>query len=1447
MAEHAHAPWQEYEEEEVFWKGYCEIEQDKSSATSAPSADSVHWAKICVDYFMHLYDPVPDEAEKQFRLHFLEKTKPVAVFTLLFDFFALAVPVIGSPVVYLLYDQGNSSVPDLSRVAWSLQNTTWFLLVSLCLLFYAVLWLDKRAVILNRFGGDAIDILDGISRCILITRALIFMELLFLRAGDMCIDKSILHADDHSFGFVLIHIVVDMTQACAVSLLPLKKSYLVVFCIVEACAQVTRLLSCYPRIGLDSEYNMWVCSLAAPIVAFYVMTIVVPSITLNRSIAASYQHLLRLKDAAEEKKQLVNLFCTDLKVPVQQTKHLLDESDAVKLNAEQFRALDGGLSAITLLVDQALFLIRLHERRFVYQPAEVVSLPSLVEEVLVALVHSNSSNHSCRGSPCWLDKGSFDTDIADTRLFSNKNCLTILIYYSLSAMLLRSAVDQRKIGLSLCVKGSHNNHGNVLGSIYLLRQSDAAEEVKGGAAQSNEGCAAYHYKTCLMFCQHIAKACQGSFSCSPDAIQFSLPCRLHVNESLSTRDEPDCQLTPAVLQQTCIYSADPSLSNFAINALQSITPMQCDPVIAFNQLNMADMFVRSVVVVTSLQACAELRAKGYVDFLVLMTDRLAYLDDKDRMLFDQALAIPYTPQQLNALTKWLNAKVSGNRTPRISLLSNHRFLIKAVAPAQRGEWSIWSLGLVPSLSSESILNYVRWRTLNPSGIVLHHTASIDVMIVCSAVVLLIIYLFEGSERIQTILVVLPFYLIVFLRRIKISKIIALQWSFYYYILLLNVLETIGEVFQIYIQCTNSDNKSYFLPKRIPQISDANTFLESEFANTSTGKHLVATVTLAIITAKVLAEVFIWPFSLFVAFIHVSASVVLLKLYMSTMFHKELMDFLVTALLLVGMFVVGVLIYTENLRRKEFAKVREFILSRDFLERCVAACWRDTKSPLTTLTAIQEAVLRAISKTVVDRQQERIESLLVSDDLLQRMERVNFNVVLSKGLLYEMEMSLRSLSSRNAMSLIASMEDYLLRPIVRRVCSLFLRDDEQLSIKFFLRIHPSMMFVRCNKTMLEAMLFSACRRAAERIEHSVKTDQQQGQCAGQQRCNRGVSHEVMVFLFPGPDQDMLRFTDIHMMHLVVLDTASFAAHKPLFLSTPRRKAGGDQATRYLFVKNTYERYMRQHGQKGAFYSKEDLQHENYQHGQRIALPYKLCPSTPKVASFFDIYQHEMVEKVSKAHLQYQKEYHTEYEERTAMLAKQQQLDRRKSRPLPNPIPLSQELSAFLPFRTLTILASKTQQWGNSRNRGEFARYADCYDSGWDKRLEFLECGEFPALALLRCTYCFVLDHDLFEEGQQSSRRYLEDMVLYLRVHDFAGIIVLAMFDDDIRSDTTILSRASSFGSMDDNSVQLDYAKASIRKEGIDIEVELPLDVEKLLQLRTMCDARLIQLALPSVHN
>jgi len=409
------------------------------------------------------------------------------------------------------------------------------------------------------FGAKHVNIarsLGTLGRGILTTRALVLTGRIVVYAlnGGTCVESFELAPNDQSFKYVGLSMVVDLLQIVVFTLLPVGLMWTARISIVEGIIQILRLVSCKSTVGLPRQFDAYIFVHCILIIVMYFMVAFMPAVILENSAYSSYCNVMRTAQATEKTRALVNILCAELKSPAQQTKQILNQvlvSLPSKVKQQlSVAAVVHNLASISMVVDNVLFLIRLHERRFRFSCRDALCLRAACEEVLHAVLHSMDSS----AAPTAEDKQTAAVSIEDVfelhaamcTVHTEKHCFNVLLFHGISAIYLASRSYSSQLPPSPDeLKPSNASLRGTSESISSVSSSSRAFEVNAsietrqaqqwlrvtakatqGVGRCPEGDARHHFQSCLRFCQRTIAACDGEFDCSIEnaSIDFAMPC-----------------------------------------------------------------------------------------------------------------------------------------------------------------------------------------------------------------------------------------------------------------------------------------------------------------------------------------------------------------------------------------------------------------------------------------------------------------------------------------------------------------------------------------------------------------------------------------------------------------------------------------------------------------------------------------------------------------------------------------------------------------------------------------------------------------------------------------------------------------------------------------------------------------------------------------------------------
>eukprot|EP00981_Chlorochromonas_danica_P016090 scaffold15599_cov388-Ochromonas_danica.AAC.1 len=213
------------------------------------------------------------------------------------------------------------------------------------------------------------------------------------------------------------------------------------------------------------------------------------------------------------------------------------------------------------------------------------------------------------------------------------------------------------------------------------------------------------------------------------------------------------------------------------------------------------------------------------------------------------------------------------------------------------------------------------------------------------------------------------------------------------------------------------------------------------------------------------------------------------------------------------------------------------------------------------------------------------------------------------------------------------------------------------------IHPSLYFIRCDVAVVKTWLSNACRSALRRIFHTSSSSSSSATRSSssettslrnssssssfpstshqQQKLSKSLGEEIAVLIEPMPGQEELRFTDVRMLHLHVLETCySFPLSDEN--ENDEEEDGLYKSSSHVMNEEAYRRHLharflksflppsamsgeadcyrsgRWKGGEGHGLSENML--SSYRYYQRIAVPYRLTPLSHKMTQHFQSHLH-----------------------------------------------------------------------------------------------------------------------------------------------------------------------------------------------------------------------------------
>eukprot|EP00981_Chlorochromonas_danica_P010338 scaffold3137_cov227-Ochromonas_danica.AAC.1 len=1047
---------------------------------------------------------------------------------------------------------GLSSPLFSSKYGIMLEVGSWVVLTVLTLIFYSGLILKVlEDGVFDMGSGDLGSVMgkrgkkmqgketicNGIRRlgnCVLLTRLLVLLHAFLINMvvdDKVCIVDDILSPKDTSFRFASFLIIFEMYQMFAFAVLPIATPWIYFICLIEATSQVMRVLTCYDRIGVHSDdYSTAVPLLFCVtilIASSYLFVGIIPSRRLEASIHASYEMVKKIKEAAEEKKGLVNLLCSDLKVPLHSMGYVVQKYNRIRRMSSAMDSDSSGavsdasivprLDALNYLIDHILVFLRIEEGRFRIQYGDVIDLSDLVETVLAHLTACHGLSTSLKSRVDLIFHSPLQPH---SRLHADRRCWSILLFYLFSALLTMMTVEEEVNAIG--GEGSDDNsqsdtrrlpfrlffeEGPIEASPrsqdeparflkVVLQARHCRANVEGVSAASPT--ALYLYQSYLMMVEKVLRTLKQSFTLTSTEeegvkIEFTIPYKpkRHTKEksknsirtsssrairpkqqppsgptrsqshpppghpsvtataavrmlleekvkeandlmrSSSLSSFPEAMFSEWLVDQLCVYVDNHYLQPSIEDILDYLLVLPGDRpssvggyshrnVSIFHQLNMADLQIRSIVIVTSYAACRVLREKGYRRLIILLSERLSYLDEQEQLIFNYALSWPCPLPEMKALKTWLlevchdgkdlsmpmtdaygglvrgdiedlshsnrsgdTNKYSGDvKSRHLSSSSNNNYTSLDHVSDFGGEvgcyWArFWTMTTFlstlkqiamtllsncwpPSIDSNSQLNYLRWLRLNPTTKLFHKTTSFDLTILANALIY-VTYWLCGTLPFAAITLNLFPLLIFLVRRFPVGMLT--HWG-------RGAVALYGSL--------SGRSRLYFtsVPFQFSDDDDSNnlkSFLYRRFG-IYTGRGLLFMSLAYPVRIKILFELISWPHAIIPHVVTFLIIIRVVNMIIGPLIARQAASMYTLLLLTIFITITAQLILSEALVRREFLALKRFILTRDTLDRAMVVCCELSCKPLQHLLTVQEVMVEDMMAIVTKQQQQEQEQV-----------------------------------------------------------------------------------------------------------------------------------------------------------------------------------------------------------------------------------------------------------------------------------------------------------------------------------------------------------------------------------------------------------------------------------------------------------------------------------------
>lgn len=1135
MKRNSERVWEEYHEEEIFWKTYSKMEKGwdgyggnyQSSKASSQSSFLSRLLSIRIDN---------SPGEENFRTYCIDKSKKTALIALSINFFHILILTVSVPEWQLGSD-----------VKYAIFNhlQVWCILLFICLLYYILLWMEVWTR--KESNRSPYTILKWVGMVILFSRLAIHTHAIW---RSFLYQTCLLEENSLKVGkYAAFLITEEMYQVFSLSILPLPLPWIISVSFVEGSTQILRVLTCHEQFQAFQNKNSLLLFLSVLIACFYVFIAIIPATKFEISMRSSYCSLSKLKESSKEKKELINALCADIKLPSQQLKALL-------IDHEKSQQAEDMMSNLSYSIDRLLILLRMNENRYQFAIKDLVYLSDIVDNVST-MVHQSYGWKS-------LPKERIVFQSSLHYCVTNKDCLEMLLYFALYAISIQSQSergedeieeDEEKIFVRMdplqCVNSSSSSdiksmdsfleiqvYCNPSVAVFPTHDTTASLPIRSpvGPRKTSD---LIDYQNCLMACREMIRGLSGKMTVDAmkSKVMFAIPFRAIMspsticrssnkavaNEGLSVsspspsipaiidhskittahtaipyeghsisspfaenstqsssnltstatsmgpmeqREDshstptplPPISFTPALprhlpvpfasvsvsaprlypttselelilpdldeadIKTLCIYSEESHLRYFLVEVASILRNGRDIDLPIFDHLNMVDLFIRRIVIVTSLEVCRLIRRKGYEGFVVLLSDRLAYLDETQLASLDFYLSLPCSLTALSNLIKWIQqskydtpiilqdghnawsslSSSSSSTTPIAirggggvgGLANNYGWIatpeasfrvhkhsfsqngyLKGVRLAIHGliVSSIHSLrhfiyswqNMVPAVPSSQLLSFARWLRINPTSSCFHKTAHMDlsILVMFGLLVTMLVGGWAGPPAI--ILTAIPLMLHFIIRRLPLSTIVYMDWWLYRVYLAHDIFMVIGVTVAAFGQISDIYKGGFHFvhSEEQPQsLEDVMTMRYGQYK----GQLLLFSVLSFPIRLGIIYELMRWPYPILPALALLISAAMATRMLIDPIERHSVSNIFIVLLSVVFCSQTAAFIISETTQRGDFEKLRHYLSGRDFLDRCLSIAWRTTRLPLQRLNALQQEMLDSLIKEAIHR-------------------------------------------------------------------------------------------------------------------------------------------------------------------------------------------------------------------------------------------------------------------------------------------------------------------------------------------------------------------------------------------------------------------------------------------------------------------------------------------------
>lgn len=1266
----------------VFWKSYCEIEKARDERL-------VQHRKQC-PWYIQLWQGWKQVDDDEFWLFYLNKTGNLCI-TVLSVNFCFSLLVFRKLLDLAGLQDGNWQVVHQAQLPHLLRLFIYLGIWMIYPLMGMVLQLMHRYMpeTLHRWAhGRPIQYWNWLKYTILLSKTIVVWRNLIdltYASGDSCYGLTLLGTESPKYAAVtyLFQMMVDINQLMVLSLLPFSWQWVVSFSAIVYLDILLRIYGCRDVLfGGDVMYTFLYAAMVHLAATIYNVGIY-SAFSFQQCLRSCYQNIADQHLATEEKIKLVNMFCRDIKSSSQQIVQSFQTFESLlsnsHLHVKQFAKKSKAVGKkINSMVDDMLFLIRIEEKRFHLSCSDVVDLQEVTKEVISMLEEAEESTSTV---PHINLEDVVDIDVPSDMVYTEQHCLRLLLFYGLTAVMqLFPSIKTNPHSCTIAIKQMEHStkprakKAKQLHDFEWFVCSITTNELSKHPKEKhpNEG-----FEAACMMCQRIVDTYGGAFLVEANKLSFELPGKRKLIEDDNTMEMsprasqrgniPKSIIRKYLSQQVMAYITDSTLEVLLLDSLKLLPGG--DQIALHHRINIALTKVYDVILVQSFEACKEVREKGFRGKLVLMSERLPYLDDNERMLFDVGISLPAQQSVLSDLIHKLisidiNLKTTTSfSSAQVGHLEKKKKKMKGAIEYLQDNYNNWIIAVLfkQHVSSERFESYSKWRLFLPDHkSVLSTLLSKSTFPLYSATAIFAYILGIVGPRIMFGSIIYSIY--ANLRSLMIKQLSEIfhnplsRW-WYTFVIFEVVMSAMAGLYEN-SNTLHEDVKNGIYPFAFSHFqhyrNDSITELVHDKAQKIYGSEILYYPLFVPSISKIFPDSAPWPFGQCGPLIPLLRMMVFFDQVYRYVLKEDMMLMLLWAVLLMSSVIFIIQYFTESLWQIEFMELYDLTISRDFVDICL----RTSRMHLLGSLHQLEVIHKQFNKQVMTEIEQ--DHLFVGQKYMLTSERLVLQMLIVKEISFDLNMSDHRYLLNKMSNFRNDMKAQYLQALITEVCVKFfssvLSHDRdiircwfgEIALKIHVQMDPSLLMIRVDEDLFTAMLSQAIRSSIQNIQQASQLDLLQ----------QDYEHELLLWIESYPMKDQQKFTDVRFMKVLVLDSGQIVRKRasescqfvPRIIKSHAKSSSGrlrqrssqqqnrakrvsTEDTNSFHENHHYEHHMYR-GQDWAsdvgsisnkvleyFGMKERCQHGSvmanppYHHYQLLYFPYLLCTDSHKYTRWY----------------------------------------------------------------------------------------------------------------------------------------------------------------------------------------------------------------------------------------